>query len=98
MTDVITIDKLESGVVVVQLKFHIQGNYSKTCDTLGSFCVQDFGIFPISVARILQKSKVSLLFENLTSFTVHDLVIDPESISMQLDNTILGFVSGVVND
>lgn len=73
MTDVIMIDNLESGAVVVQLKFLIRGDYLKTCDTSGTFCVQDFGIFPVSVARILKKSKVSLIFKILPTFETCNL-------------------------
>jgi hypothetical protein len=70
MTDVIMIDDLESGAVVVQLTFLIDGDYMKTCETSGSFCVEDFGIFPVSVARILKKSKVSFSFKILPTFKI----------------------------
>lgn len=77
MTDVITIDNLESGAVAVQLKFLVGDNFLRTCDMSGSYCVEDFGIFPVSVARILKKSKVSLSFQILPTFQMCTLILFP---------------------
>lgn len=54
-----SIDKVYGDAVVVHLESTVQLNYIRTCDSSGSFCVDDYGSFPISIARILVDIDVS---------------------------------------
>jgi hypothetical protein len=54
-----SIDKLRGDALVVHLQSTVQLNYVRTCDSSGSFCVNDYGSFPISIARVLVDSDVS---------------------------------------
>jgi hypothetical protein len=55
-----SIDTLNGDAIVVHLQSIVQLYYVRTCDSTGLFCVDDYGSFPISIARILVDSDVSL--------------------------------------
>ena len=62
MKEMVHIITLPNDAVLVQFKFIVKGNHFISCITRGSFCVEDFGSFPITVAKILLESQVASLF------------------------------------
>lgn len=68
MKETISIYKLSSGAFAVELKFLIKGSYVRTCDISGSFCIDDYGDFPPSIAHLLLDSEVRVyLFTKLSN-------------------------------
>ena len=50
------LEHISDATVLVKLEFSVSGEYFRTCK--GTLCVDDYGSFPISPARILLDSKV----------------------------------------
>ena len=62
MKEIVHVINLSGDSILVQFKFIIEGNHLISCGTRGSICVEDFGSFPIAVAKILLESKVTTPF------------------------------------
>ena len=58
MIETVSIENLPGGAVAVQFRFLVEGSFLRTCDLDGLFCVNDFGMFPPAIARLLLHSKV----------------------------------------
>ena len=54
--EVAYLESISDTSVLMKLEFFVSGDYFRTCK--GTFCVDDYGIFPIPTARILLESKV----------------------------------------
>jgi hypothetical protein len=50
------LERFSDATALVKLEFSLSSEYFRTCK--GTFCVDDYGSFPISPARILLDSKV----------------------------------------
>ena len=59
MKVIVHVVTLPDDKILVQFRFDVRGNHLISCGIRGSFCVEDFGSFPIAVAKILLDSKVA---------------------------------------
>lgn len=58
MKETVHIVDLPGGNILIHFKFFVKGKHTISCGIGGSFCVEDFGSFPIVAAKILLESKV----------------------------------------
>ena len=60
MKEAITIDRLSSGAFAVNFKFNLDGDFVRTCDARGSFCINDYSNFAPSITNLLVDSEIGV--------------------------------------
>ena len=61
MQENLTIIELSRGAFAINLRFQVEGTFARICNAKETFCVNDYGSFPPSIAQLLLDSEVSAM-------------------------------------
>ena len=61
MQENLTIIELSRGAFAINFRFQVEGTFARICNAKETFCVNDYGSFPPSIAQLLLDSEVSAM-------------------------------------